>query len=45
MENNDNNVFHASSLVQAMHGKGGVIRALLGGTDAMRAAGKTYLPK
>ena len=45
MENNDNNVFQASSVVQAMHDKGGVIRALLGGTDAMRAAGKTYLPK
>ena len=33
MENNDNNVFQASSVVQAMHDKGGAIRALLGGTD------------
>ena len=31
--------------VSAMHAKNVVVRALLGGTGTMRAAGKAYLPQ
>lgn len=40
-----NNVATPSNIVTAMRNRAKVIRTLLGGTEAMRRAGETYLPR